>query len=36
MSLNLAVFVALLNVTPSAVAENIVPYSLLEMRLGWH
>ena len=36
MSLNLPVLVALLNVIPSAVAGNIVPYSLLEMRLGRH
>ena len=34
MSLNLPILVAPLNVIPSAVAENIVPYSLQEMRLG--
>lgn len=36
MNLNLPVLVALLNVIPSAVAGNIVPCSLLQMRLGRH
>ena len=34
MSHNLPVLVPPLNVIPSAVAKNIVRYSLLEMRLG--
>lgn len=34
MNLNLLVLVALLNVIPSAVAGNIVQYSLLQIRLA--
>lgn len=36
MSLIKLVLDALLNVIPSTVAGNIVPYSLPEMRLGQH